>query len=198
MDWEWNGICHHDCAVVYRVGEQFGGLSNMSNEYPLLVNGVEIGSSEALYQACRFPHHPDWQREILDAPHAMRSKMASKKENRREDSRHDWMERRVEIMRWCLRLKLQQHFGDFFNVLKSTGDRMIVERSRKDRFWGAVPDGDALLRGENMLGKLLMELRDEVVEWMNAEGDDVEWPDLLPLDIPQFELLGRKITDLDV
>jgi hypothetical protein len=49
-------------------------------------------------------------------------------------------------------MKLEQHFGRFFNLLKSTGDRAIVERSRRDRFWGAVLEKDGVLRGENMLG----------------------------------------------
>jgi len=36
--------------------EAFGGLSNMAGGYGLQVNGIHIPSSEALYQACRFPH----------------------------------------------------------------------------------------------------------------------------------------------
>jgi predicted NAD-dependent protein-ADP-ribosyltransferase YbiA (DUF1768 family) len=78
MNWEWEGKVHEDCVVFFKVGEEYGGLSNMSNDFPLRVNGLRIGSSEALYQSCRFPHRPDWQREILDAPHAMRAKMVAK------------------------------------------------------------------------------------------------------------------------
>lgn len=59
-----------------------GRLSNMNNDFPWWVNGVRIGSSEALYQACRFPHQPDWQQEILNAPHAIAAKMKAKKEGR--------------------------------------------------------------------------------------------------------------------
>jgi ribA/ribD-fused uncharacterized protein len=166
MDWTWNGQTRSDCAIVFRTDERFGGLSNMSNEFPLQVNGTRIGSTEALYQACRYPHQPEWQREIIAAPHAMRARMVAKKGARRQHSRPDWDEVKVDIMRWCLRLKLEQHFGRFFRLLKSTGERPIVERSRRDRFWGAVPSQDGVLEGQNMLGQLLVQLRDETNTWM--------------------------------
>jgi hypothetical protein len=67
---------------------------------------VPVGSSEALYQAMRFPHCPDWQREILEAPHAMQAKMKARKEGRRQKhSRPDWEAVQEEVMRWCLRVK---------------------------------------------------------------------------------------------
>ncbi|MEO2032575.1 MAG: NADAR family protein [Planctomycetaceae bacterium] len=211
-DWEWNGVRHPECAVIFKVREEFGGLSNMSNEFPLAVddserhgsiflvadaNGarplpLEIGSVEALYQACRYPHQPDWQREIFDAPHAMPAKMAARKQGRRKQSRSDWNEVRVDVMRWCLRVKLDQHFGEFYTLLKSTGDRAIVEKSRHDRFWGTVLEEDNVLRGENMLGSLLMELRDWWVEWLGEDGD-AESPERVLPAIPNFSLLGRII-----
>jgi hypothetical protein len=97
-------------------------------------------------------------------------------------------------MRWCLLVKLDQNFGKFYNLLKSTGDRAIVERSRRDRFWGAVEEQDGVLRGENALGRLLMQLRDEVVEWMSGEDEDAEWPEPLPPRVGQFHLLGQPIS----
>ena len=36
-------------------------LSNMAGGFPLVVNDIRIRTSEALYQACRFPHMPDVQ-----------------------------------------------------------------------------------------------------------------------------------------
>jgi ribA/ribD-fused uncharacterized protein len=176
VDWEWDGVMHEDCAVFYKVAEEFGGLSNMHNGYPLLVDGVEWGSSEALYQACRYPHQPEWQDEIWEAPHAFVAKLKSKKGGRREQSRKDWDSVRVEIMRWCLRLKLNQHFGRFYDLLRKSGNLAIVERSRKDRFWGAVLEEDGVLRGENQLGRLLMELRDETREWLKGDDDEARWP----------------------
>src|ERR1041384_7963879 len=97
-----------DSIVFRKTRERFGGLSNMASGFELLVNGLGVQSSEALYQACRFPHRPDVQREIIRQPNAMISKMKSKKY--RTDSRPDWNHVRVKVMRWCLKVKLATHF----------------------------------------------------------------------------------------
>ena len=55
-----------EVVVVYKTKETFGGLSNMASGFPLQINGVRILTSEALYQACRFPHMPEVQREIIE------------------------------------------------------------------------------------------------------------------------------------
>ena len=48
MNWEGAGTVHENCVVFFKVNEEWGGLSNMSNDFPLRVNGLRIGSSEAL------------------------------------------------------------------------------------------------------------------------------------------------------
>ena len=52
--------------------------------------------------------------------------------------------------------------NSFSSLLFSTGDKPIVEESRKDNFWGAKIDDDKTLIGVNALGRLLMELRAEL------------------------------------
>jgi len=51
-------------VVFLKTREAFGGLSNMAAGFPLHVQGSRIYTSEALYQACRFPHLPEIQRLI--------------------------------------------------------------------------------------------------------------------------------------
>lgn len=83
----------------------------------------------------------------------MSAKMKAKKDSRRERfTRDDWNDVRVEIMRWCLRIKLYQHFVCFVTGLRKTGERPIVEHSRKDSFWGATLSPDWTLCGYNQLG----------------------------------------------
>lgn len=149
-----------ECAVFAKTKEQFGGLSNMAAGYPLWVNSVSIRTSEALYQACRYPHLPDIQRAIVEEVSPMTAKMVAKRYI--HQSRSDWDDVRVPIMRWCLRLKLVQHFEKFSELLLSTSGRSIVEFSRKDAYWAAKPTPDGYLQGENVLGRLLMELRDKL------------------------------------
>jgi type I restriction enzyme S subunit len=176
-----------DSVVFLKTDEPFGGLSNMAGGYPIRVNGVRVLTSEALYQVCRFPHLPDVQKMIIGQISPMTAKMRSKPY--RKDSRPDWDQVRVRFMRWCLRMKLANNWNSFSELLLRTGDRPIVEESRKDDFWGAkvVDDGGTLV-GMNVLGRLLMELREQVKQ----QGRDVAL-DIAPPDIPQFLLFGQPI-----
>lgn len=177
-----------EVIVVYRTKEDFGGLSNMASGYPLQINGVRILTSEALYQACRFPHMPEVQREIIGQHSPMTAKMKSKPH--RDDSRPDWDEIRYKVMRWCLRVKLAQNYEEFGRLLLATRDRAIVEQSRKDDYWGAksAEETHNILIGQNVLGRLLMELREKL------KGDQAgELKAVLPLAIPNFLLLGKPI-----
>jgi type I restriction enzyme S subunit len=173
-------------AVFFRTKEAFGGLSNMASGFPLRVNGVHIHTSEALYQACRFPHLPNIQQKIIAEHSPMTAKMKSKPH--RSQSRPDWDSVRTKIMRWCLRVKLVQNWKSFGDLLLATGDRPIVEQSRKDEFWGAKEIEDGTLTGMNVLGRLLMELREEL---RSDQIDDLKI--VRPLPITDFVLYGRAI-----
>ncbi|HLK58461.1 MAG TPA: NADAR family protein [Chthonomonadaceae bacterium] len=182
-------ICRYDrqaCVVFRKTHEPFGGLSNMAGGFPLEVNGVRILTSEALYQACRYPNRPEVQRLILAQASPMAAKMKSKRY--RPDSRPDWDEVRISIMQWCLRVKLAQNMDAFGALLQATGDRPIVEESLKDAFWGARPVEENALVGANVLGRLLMDLREAVQTRPRSELLSVE-----PLRIADFLLLERPI-----
>lgn len=187
MELQKNGIYQrHECAVFLKTNEGFGGLSNMAGGYPLSMNGIRILTSEALYQACRFPHMPDVQKLIIGQSSPMTAKMKSKPY--RKDSRPDWDEIRVQIMHWCLRVKLVQNWEKFSALLLSTGNRPIVEESYRDPFWGAKPVDSESLVGVNVLGQLLTELRDEL------KGPDVDILRVIePPAFPKFLLIGKPI-----
>lgn len=180
-----------NCVVFRRTKETWGGLSNMSAGFPLLIEGVRILTSEALYQACRFPHRPDLQRRILAERSPMAAKMAGKPH--RADTRADWDEVRVDVMRWCLRVKLRQNWCSFEGLLRSTGPREIVEDSHKDTFWGAktLAGNPGVLIGQNVLGELLAQLRREILSGERTESTPVQ-----PLGAAAFTLLGKDIPPL--
>jgi type I restriction enzyme, S subunit len=52
-----------------------GGLGRF--DFPLHVQRTRIHTSEALYQACRFPHLPEVQRLIIGQASPMTAKMKS-------------------------------------------------------------------------------------------------------------------------
>ncbi len=174
-------------AVVFlKTHELYGGLSNMAAGYPLVINGTRILTSEALYQACRFPHRPEVQKLIIEQASPMAAKMKSKPH--RKDSRPDWEQVNVDIMRWCLRVKLAQNWERFGDLLRSTGERPIIEESKRDSFWGAKATDPGTLVGRNVLGRLLMELRDQLL------GLDTEALRVVqPLPLPNFLFLGQPI-----
>jgi ribA/ribD-fused uncharacterized protein len=184
-----------ESVVVYKTTEQWGGLSNMAAGFPLQVNNVKILTAEALYQACRFPHLPEIQKEIIGQYSPMIAKIKTKPY--RQDSRADWDDVRYKIMRWCLRVKLAQHYESFGELLLATKDKPIVELSRKDDYWGAKSDlSEDVLVGENVLGRLLMELREKLKMDFSKKLVSVE-----PMAIDNFLLFGKpigKITDADL
>jgi ribA/ribD-fused uncharacterized protein len=161
----------------------------MAAGFPLNVAGVEILTTEALYQACRFPHLPKIQKLIIQQSSPMTAKMKSKPY--RKQTREDWEAVKVGVMKWCLKVKLVQHWDRFGGVLQSTGINPIVEQSRRDEFWGAVPDskGNTLV-GSNVLGRLLMDIRERLRK--NPDQFSV----VSPLPISDFAILGRTIEPI--
>lgn len=110
----------------------------------------------------------------------------------KSQTRSDWDEVRFKIMRWCLRVKLSQNFDEFARLLLATKDRAIVEQSRRDTYWGAkLSEDGATLVGQNVLGRLLMELREKLLNNSEAAFRVVE-----PLAIPEFLFLGRPIESI--
>ncbi len=71
--------------------------------------------------------------------------------------RKDWDEVRIPFMKECLMAKFLQH-KDLRDQLMSTANEELVEDSPVDFFWGCGKDDS----GVNMLGKLLMEVREEL------------------------------------
>lgn len=193
MNFEQNIFKENDCCVFKKTKEKFGGLSNMAAGFNLKVNNVPILTTEALYQVCRFPHLPMIQTNILKQKSPMAAKMVGKPF--RSESRPDWEEVKVDIMRWCLKVKLAQNYFNFSTLLDSTKDFSIVEDSNKDDFWGAIrtKQDKGVLKGRNILGQLLEELRLFYRDNRNSMNLFV----VEPLAIPDFKLLGKPILQID-
>lgn len=147
-------------------------LSNMAGGMPILSGKLRFHSSEQLYQACKYlpnvkcipasakePVEPHVQKRILESKAPRGAKMTQKCAVKAGLVRADWEEIKVDCMLWVLELKLRWNPNTFGAVLKATGNRMIVEKSKKDTFWGCVQNGN-VFDGENQLGRLLVKVRD--------------------------------------
>lgn len=179
-----------EAVSFLKTQESFGGLSNMAAGYPINLCGISCRTSEHLYQALKFPDHPEIQSEILAVPSPMGAKMVAKR--CRQLIRPDWEEIKLAVMDYCVRAKLQCNFYLFGNLLRSTGNADIVEISPKhDTYWGCVPQGD-LLVGHNHLGIQLTNLRDQLVN-----DEDFHAAKLAPPDGVELRLKGCEVGKLD-
>lgn len=93
-----------------------------------------------------------------------------------------WKEQRVDVMEHLLRIKFAKG-GELAQKLTDTWPKELVEgNTHGDSFWGMTREEyKSVLTGINMLGRLLMKLREELVmEQMTKEtGSFAEWHKLL-------------------
>lgn len=137
--------------------DQFGAFGNMYAT-PIMFDGVEWRTTEALFQALRFsPSHP--ARDEIREQH---SPIIAKRVARgQEGAMHIQLKSTKDLdnMLFVLVLKAAQH-NWVWNLLKSTGTKLIIEDVgiRKDRFWGAAFVNGSW-EGENFLGECWMALK---------------------------------------
>lgn len=148
----------HPSALCF-YEQDFYVLSNFS-AFSILWAGKRFPTSEHLYHWLRFgifttPIAKAIATAIMEAPSAHEAfKIA---QEFKPHQREDWNEVKVDRMRDILRAKASQH-EYVRRKLLATGDRELVENSWRDDFWGWGPNRD----GQNMLGKLWMEVRAEL------------------------------------
>jgi len=120
-----------------------------------------VGGAEQLFQSAKFAHHPEYAAKILaEKSPAKAKRMGGKKGEVKLTPAQitHWNNTRVDVMRSVIRAKFAKGTR-YADVLLSTDAREIVEKSFFDGFWGCGRSG----KGANMLGKLLMERRQELV-----------------------------------
>lgn len=149
-------------VLIRKVAEPYGWLGNMS-PYPVEVDGKVFRTTEALFQAMRFDDEA-----IIEEIRAQKSPMAAKMVTKKHRSKmvvEPRTDRDLENMRFCLRQKLEQH-PELKQQLRETSSQEIIEdctkrQQTKNLYWGAANVNNEWV-GTNWLGKLWMELRDEL------------------------------------
>jgi len=130
----------------------------MSNFYtaPISVTGFDYQNSEAAYQAAK----------TINIAHRQQFKDMTggqaKRAGRNVILRADWDFVKLEIMELVLRAKFMAH-PDLAKKLVETGSREIIELNTwGDTTWGQIRNKDGHLVGDNILGKLLMNIRSDL------------------------------------
>ena len=142
-----------------------GWLSNMS-PYRIVIGDEVWKTAEAYFQSLRFAANDSIRETIRIQKSPMAAKMVAK-QNVSRMVVQPMSEQDVENMRNTLRLKFKCNQIPLEDNLLRTGTRTIIEdckgRTRgSGAFWGAYELPNGLLYGQNKLGKLLMELRNEI------------------------------------
>lgn len=131
----------------------FGCFSNFS-AHPVQVDGVVWPTTEHFFQGMK---PPQGHEEVREEVRSCKTPGKAKHLGRRVPLRDDWDTYRLEVMLTALRAKFSQH-PSIGETLLLTGDRELVEDNKSDAFWGCGANG----KGKNMLGKLLMQVREEM------------------------------------
>ena len=149
----------------------YGFLSNFERT-PIKImvrwGTVTYPTNEHYYQAqkanCEEVH--DW---IAWAPHARLAMVAGRQLEHNKYLKnkymvHGWEKKKIEVMINGLRAKFSD--SSFRKKLLDTGDAVLHENNPEDFYWG-IADGT----GKSMLGKCLMQVRDEIRTELSFRSD---------------------------
>ena len=158
--YQWHEYPVEDCITIRKTTETWGLLGNFART-PLVVNGVTFDNSEQLFQMMKFTD-ADTLSTLYNTKGLALKRIAQNRENNGL-RRPDWGRIIVDCMKFCLQTKYEQS-ESFRNTLEDTKGKIIVEDQTKfprktADTWGVKQVGDQFI-GSNLLGRLLMELRD--------------------------------------
>lgn len=134
--------------MIDKFREEYYFLSNFY-EAPITFEGLTYTNNEAAFQAQKCINPKDRVRFTAMGP------SEAKKEGRKVPLRKDWENIKVSVMSALLKAKFDQN-PNLKEKLLNTGDEYLVEGNTwGDRIWGQVNG-----QGQNILGNLLMDLRE--------------------------------------
>lgn len=172
-----------DHVFFYDKNGQYFELSNFyEHKCPLIYDNKTYKTSEHLYHASKYLHDDTnyvnleyadiirnsktpYMAKILANKMIMHQYEWQKNLNKiilkynNTSPNENWDEQKIETMHNILVIKFTQDLH-CRKVLLSTGNRYLIENSKRDPFWGIGKDGN----GKNMLGNLLIKVRDEIRE----------------------------------
>jgi predicted NAD-dependent protein-ADP-ribosyltransferase YbiA (DUF1768 family) len=129
-----------------------------------VVDGVPFDCSEKLFQVMKFSDTKS--RKAVFVAKGQTMKMKAKHQEKVGTVRFDWGEIIVDAMKFCLTQKYAQSEA-FRKELELSRGLFIVEdqttfQKKNPDTWGAKLSADgAFFEGPNLMGRLLMELRDK-------------------------------------
>lgn len=137
----------------YSVSDEYGEFSNFAL-YPIQLKGKTWPTSEHYFQAQKFKGTPH-ENKIRKASNPMLA--AKMGRSRKVKLRPDWEKVKDSVMFDAVRAKFNQH-KELKELLLSTDNAKLIEHTENDNYWGDGGNG----KGKNMLGIILMKIRNEL------------------------------------
>jgi ribA/ribD-fused uncharacterized protein len=120
------------------------------------LDGSVWPSVEHYYQGMKF-EEDELRESVRTADHPEKAKQLAKAH--KKAIRKDWLQVREVMMTRAVYIKCRTH-KSVADALLATGEQPIIETSQYDYYWGCGRDG----RGHNTFGKVLMAVRDKLIE----------------------------------
>lgn len=144
-----------DKIKFYSVNDEYGQFSNFAL-YPIKVGKKTWPTSEHYFQGQKFKDSA-YQEKVRKAGSPMQAAKLGR--DRKQKLRRDWESIKVSVMNKALEAKFTQ-YEELRELLLSTGNAKLIEHTINDSYWGDGGNGS----GKNILGQLLMKLRDKIKE----------------------------------
>jgi hypothetical protein len=139
---------------------EFGFLSNM-HSCPVEYEGIKYPSSEHAYQAARYPHAIT--RECISRLDSPVKAKHFKRDNPIIQMDPDFNKHKLFIMKRILDYKFKNNAELARQLMATMPEQLIESGWWHDGFWGTCTCGKCA-PGQNNLGKLLMQVRSEILE----------------------------------
>lgn len=180
---EWYGVHEYPAdktAAFCKVVEEWGVLGNFAPT-PIIVDGVPFDCTEKLFQVMKFADEES--RKIIYAQKGQPIKMKAKHQENVGVVREDWGRIFIDAMKFCLMQKYHQS-EIFRNELERSKGLFIVEQQANPRrpagaYSAKLSDDGNTWAGPNIMGRLLMKLRDQGTLEYNLPADAMDFLDLL-------------------
>ena len=152
-----------DKTVAFCSVDQPWGLFSNFGRTPLVVDGIPFDCAEKLFQVMKFAD--DVSRKAIYSVKGQTIKMKAKHFEKAGTVRPDWGEIIVDAMKFCLMEKFRQSEAFRDELERSRGLYIVEDQTtfpkKSPDTWGVKlsADGNEFV-GPNLMGRLLMELRD--------------------------------------
>lgn len=179
---EWYGIHTYPAdktAAFCKVAQEWGILGNFART-PIVVDEVPFDCTEKLFQVMKFSDTES--RRIIYAQVGQPIKMKAKHQEKVGVVREDWGRIFIDAMKFCLMTKYEQSEAFRKELARSKGLFIVEQQFNSQRPAGAynakLSDDGKTWVGPNIMGRLLMELRDKGKLEYHLPADAIIFSDL--------------------